>query len=129
VAKVVKQELRGACEALLPTSRSSSKFSHGRDARGRRQYRYHARFRQVRDSAKFHRMLAFAESLPIIRAGAGEPPQRLNPLYYQQYAAILRLKDRDKGEARSRLAASSVALLDPSLKVVFSSLSARSWHF
>lgn len=40
----------------------------GRDARGRKQYRYHARFREVRDSTKFHRMLAFAESLPSIRA-------------------------------------------------------------
>ena len=32
----------------------------GRDARGRKQYRYHARFREVRDSTKYHRMLAFA---------------------------------------------------------------------
>src|SRR5262245_6449184 len=39
----------------------------GRDAKGRKQYRYHARFRDVRDSTKYHRMLAFAESLPAIR--------------------------------------------------------------
>src|SRR5688572_15614073 len=31
----------------------------GRDARGRKQYRYHARFREVRESTKYHRMLAF----------------------------------------------------------------------
>src|SRR5688572_19143318 len=39
----------------------------GRDARGRKQYRYHARFRQVRDAAKFDRMLAFARALPRVR--------------------------------------------------------------
>jgi DNA topoisomerase-1 len=39
----------------------------GRDARGRKQYRYHARWRQVRDETKFHRMIAFGEALPRIR--------------------------------------------------------------
>jgi DNA topoisomerase I len=39
----------------------------GRDARGRKQYRYHTRFREVRDGTKYHHMLAFAESLPAIR--------------------------------------------------------------
>ena len=40
----------------------------GRDAKGRKQYRYHPRFREVRDSAKYERTLAFAEALPGIRA-------------------------------------------------------------
>jgi DNA topoisomerase-1 len=39
----------------------------GRDAKGRKQYRYHARWREVRDSTKFDRMVAFAEALPEIR--------------------------------------------------------------
>lgn len=39
----------------------------GRDARGRKQYRYHSKFREVRDSTKFHRMLSFADNLPAIR--------------------------------------------------------------
>lgn len=39
----------------------------GRDAKGRKQYRYHTRFREVRESTKFHRMLGFAETLPAIR--------------------------------------------------------------
>jgi DNA topoisomerase I len=39
----------------------------GRDAKGRKQYRYHARFREVRDGTKYNHMLAFAESLPAIR--------------------------------------------------------------
>jgi DNA topoisomerase I len=39
----------------------------GRDARGRKQYRYHPRWRDVRDETKFGRMLAFSEALPRIR--------------------------------------------------------------
>jgi DNA topoisomerase-1 len=39
----------------------------GRDARGRKQYRYHPRFRAVRDEAKYGRMLAFARALPRVR--------------------------------------------------------------
>jgi DNA topoisomerase I len=40
----------------------------GRDARGRKQYRYHPRWREVRDETKFGRMLAFSEALPRLRA-------------------------------------------------------------
>ena len=40
----------------------------GRDARGRKQYRYHKKWREVRDENKFDRMLAFAKALPAIRA-------------------------------------------------------------
>jgi len=40
----------------------------GRDARGRKQYRYHPRWREVRDETKYARMLAFAAALPAIRA-------------------------------------------------------------
>jgi DNA topoisomerase-1 len=39
----------------------------GRDARGRKQYRYHARWRQVRDETKFTKMVHFARTLPDIR--------------------------------------------------------------
>jgi DNA topoisomerase-1 len=39
----------------------------GRDARGRKQYRYHARWREQRDADKFDRLLAFAHALPAIR--------------------------------------------------------------
>jgi DNA topoisomerase I len=40
----------------------------GRDARGRKQYRYHARWRAVRDETKYHRLIDFARALPILRA-------------------------------------------------------------
>jgi DNA topoisomerase-1 len=39
-----------------------------RDAKGRKQYRYHPRWREVRDETKYERMLAFAAALPRIRA-------------------------------------------------------------
>jgi DNA topoisomerase I len=39
----------------------------GRDARGRKQYRYHARWRATRDETKFDRLLAFGYALPRIR--------------------------------------------------------------
>lgn len=40
----------------------------GRDAKGRKQYRYHARWHAVRDEDKYGRMLAFGEALPRIRS-------------------------------------------------------------
>src|SRR5438105_2999947 len=39
----------------------------GRDARGRKQYRYHERWREVRDENKFDRLAQFAKALPDIR--------------------------------------------------------------
>jgi DNA topoisomerase-1 len=39
----------------------------GRDARERKQYRYHPRFREVRESTKYGHVLAFADALPNIR--------------------------------------------------------------
>ena len=39
----------------------------GWDARGRKQYRYHAAYRKVRDQAKFGRMMAFGAVLAVIR--------------------------------------------------------------
>jgi DNA topoisomerase-1 len=39
----------------------------GRDARGRKQYRYHLNWREVRDETKFGKMTAFGEALPKIR--------------------------------------------------------------
>lgn len=40
----------------------------GRDARGRKQYRYHPRWREVRDETKYGRMREFGRALPAIRA-------------------------------------------------------------
>ena len=39
----------------------------GRDAKGRKQYRYHPKWREVRDENKYSRLISFGESLPVIR--------------------------------------------------------------
>jgi len=39
----------------------------GRDARGRKQYRYHPKWREVRDEVKYERMINFGKALPQIR--------------------------------------------------------------
>lgn len=44
----------------------------GRDIKGRKQYRYHARWRAVRDETKYGRMQEFGRALPRIRARVGE---------------------------------------------------------
>jgi DNA topoisomerase-1 len=44
----------------------------GRDARGRKQYRYHPRWREVRDAAKYQDMIAFGRLLPGLRSRVSE---------------------------------------------------------
>jgi DNA topoisomerase-1 len=44
----------------------------GRDAKGRKQYRYHVLFREVRESTKYEHVVVFAEALPALRAKVGE---------------------------------------------------------
>ena len=39
----------------------------GRDAKSRKQYRYHARWRNLRDEVKYERMISFGKALPAIR--------------------------------------------------------------
>lgn len=52
---------------VSPDARSHLQAT-GRDAKGRKQYRYHARWREARDEAKYDRMLAFGDALPCLRA-------------------------------------------------------------
>jgi DNA topoisomerase-1 len=44
----------------------------GRDSKHRKQYRYHSRWREVRDETKYGRLLLFGESLPVIRKRVDE---------------------------------------------------------
>ncbi len=44
----------------------------GRDAKGRKQYRYHPAFRELRESTKYEHMLSFAAALPRVRATVDE---------------------------------------------------------
>jgi DNA topoisomerase-1 len=65
----------------------------GRDARGRKQYRYHARFRESRDSAKYDRLLVFADALPGIRAAVNGQMTRRGLPREKVLATIVRLLD------------------------------------
>jgi DNA topoisomerase I len=66
----------------------------GRDARGRKQYRYHDAFRAIRESTKFDRLLAFAALLPRIRADATAAMTRPGLSREKVLAAIVHLLDR-----------------------------------
>ena len=63
----------------------------GRDAKGRKQYRYHARFREVRDGAKYGRMLAFARVLPRVRRRVARDLARDELSREKVLAALVRL--------------------------------------
>jgi DNA topoisomerase-1 len=68
----------------------------GRDARGRKQYRYHDDWRQVRDQDKYDRLIDFAKLLPRIRQRIDEDMGR-------------------RGAPRDKVLATVVSLLDKSL--------------
>jgi DNA topoisomerase-1 len=68
----------------------------GRDARGRKQYRYHPRWREVRDENKYGRLIAFGRRLPAIR-------ERVDTDL------------RSRGLAREKVLAAAVRLLDDTL--------------
>jgi DNA topoisomerase-1 len=63
----------------------------GRDARGRKQYRYHPRWREVRDENKFGRMLAFSKALPLIRDRVEQDLSRPGLPREKVLAAVVRL--------------------------------------
>src|SRR5690349_16430903 len=63
----------------------------GRDARGRKQYRYHAQYRSTRDQAKFSRMLAFGAVLASIRHRVQEDLERRGLPREKVLAAAVRL--------------------------------------
>ena len=44
----------------------------GRDAKGRKQYKYHAEYREAREQSKYEHLFAFAAALPTIRAKVAE---------------------------------------------------------
>jgi DNA topoisomerase-1 len=65
----------------------------GRDARGRKQYRYHDRWREVRDQTKFDRMSDFGKALPALRASVESDLGRSGLPREKVLAAVVRLLD------------------------------------
>lgn len=66
----------------------------GRDAKGRKQYRYHPKFRAMRDESKFGRMLTFSEALPRLREQVERDLTTPNLGRRQLLAALVRLLDK-----------------------------------
>ena len=66
----------------------------GRDARGRKQYRYHPRWREVRDQTKYHRMIGFAQALPDIRRRTSQALDRAGLPREKVVAAVVQLLEK-----------------------------------
>jgi DNA topoisomerase-1 len=65
-----------------------------RDARGRKQYRYHPAYRDARDHSKFRHMLEFSEVLPLLRDRIEHDLRAPDHSRRQLLATVVRLLDR-----------------------------------
>ena len=66
----------------------------GRDARGRKQYRYHERWREVRDENKYDRMLVFGKALPKIRRRVNRDLKKRGLVREKVLATVVQLLER-----------------------------------
>src|SRR3954471_23627347 len=66
----------------------------GRDARGRKQYRYHERWREVRDENKYDRMLVFGKALPKMRRRVNRDLKRRGLPREKVLATVVQLLER-----------------------------------
>ncbi|HEX2089991.1 MAG TPA: DNA topoisomerase IB [Actinomycetota bacterium] len=65
----------------------------GRDARGRKQYRYHPQWRRIRDETKYHKITAFGEALPAIRERVSADLSKEGLPREKVLAAVIRILD------------------------------------
>lgn len=65
----------------------------GRDSKGRKQYRYHDRWREVRDATKYDHLILFGESLPGLRKRVDEDLAARGLSHERVLATIVRLLD------------------------------------
>jgi DNA topoisomerase I len=113
----------------------------GRDARGRKQHRYHADFRQARESAKFDRLAAFAKALPALRARVDRDMRKQGLPRDKVIAAIVHLLDTtlirvgNDAYAKSNKSYGLTTLKDQhatvngdKLRFVFTGKSGKSWR-
>ena len=66
----------------------------GKDAKGRKQYRYHDLWRTVRDEAKFDRMVPFGQALPLIRERTDHDLRRSGVPHAKMVALVVRLLEQ-----------------------------------
>jgi DNA topoisomerase I len=113
----------------------------GRDQKGRKQYRYHPRWREVRDATKYERLMDFARALPGIRVRT-EADMRLPGLPREKVlATVVRLLEttlirvgnddyaRENGSyGLTTLRDSHVAAEGAELRFAFKGKSGRTWR-
>ncbi len=63
----------------------------GIDAKGRKQYRYHAQWNKIRNQSKFYKLLGFAKALPAIRAQVETDLARTGIPYEKVLALVVKL--------------------------------------
>jgi DNA topoisomerase-1 len=78
---------------ISPSSRAHIQAT-GRDARGRKQYRYHERFRSLRDSAKYQHILRFGQKLPELRRTLARDLKRPGLDQNKVLSAVIELMQR-----------------------------------
>jgi len=113
----------------------------GRDARGRKQHRYHPRFREHQEAVKFDRLADFAKALPAIRNSVRGHMRRQGLPREKVLAAIVHLLDTtlirvgNDEYARSNSSYGLTTLKDrhadvsgDKLRFVFTGKSGRSWR-
>ena len=66
----------------------------GRDARGRKQYRYHSKWRVVRDETKYDRVIGFAKALPVIRRTTSDHLRRQGLPREKVLATVVQLLEK-----------------------------------
>jgi DNA topoisomerase I len=66
----------------------------GRDARGRKQHRYHPKYRAVRDEAKYERMIDFAKALPKIHRATAKDLAKKGLTKEKVLAAVIRVMQK-----------------------------------
>lgn len=113
----------------------------GRDAKGRKQYRYHQDFRAVRDGTKYGRLIEFAAALPKIRATVNEH-MALRGLPREKVLATVvhllettmirvgnsRYAENNKSYGLSTLRTRHVAVEGAELKFRFTGKSGKQWR-
>ena len=113
----------------------------GRDARGRKQYRYHPEFRAMREETKYHQMIAFADVLPQVRATVDEHlalsglrrEKVLAAVVYLLEATLIRIGNdeyarNNKSYGLTTLKRPHVAISGSALKFKFKGKSGKEWN-
>jgi DNA topoisomerase-1 len=113
----------------------------GRDARGRKQHRYHARFREHRDAAKFDHLPEFAKALPELRSRVTRDMRKQGLPREKVIATVVHLLDttlirigndeyaRDnKSYGLTTLKGQHAQVTGDKLRFVFTGKSGKSWR-